>query len=112
MLSYLATGDVGKPVRASTSWRNSSRPDGGRTSLPLLRHKPTIWLAYWNFRLMMGARHGDDALRPHGPVADPRDNGRWRVQAHRHLDPVGPVFAMSFGWIFTDQAAAVPRQRG
>ena len=65
---------------------------------------PVIWLTYWNFRLMMGA--GFLAMLFGLMVLWRTRKGGLPMEKYWKLigiwTPLLPVFAMSFGWIFTE----------
>jgi len=105
VLSFLATGDAAKPVQGINDLETQLQAKYGKDPLTAAAsYTPTIWLAYWNFRLMMGAgflamifglmvlwRTRKDGL--------PMEK-YWKLIGI--WTPLLPVVAMSFGWIFTE----------
>jgi cytochrome d ubiquinol oxidase subunit I len=105
VLSYLATGDVSKPVEGINDLEKKLQAEYGDNALTAAAtYTPTVWLAYWNFRLMMGAGFLTMLFallalwktRKGGLATE----GYWKQVAI--WTPLLPVFAMSFGWIFTE----------
>jgi len=108
LLSFLATGSFDGEVRGINDLRDQYvekyGSDPGATYYSPGDYTPYIPLTYWTFRLMMGlgllaavvagwvlwaTRGGRD------PV------GKWLLRAAVAL-PLMPLFANSFGWIFTE----------
>ena len=105
VLSYLATGDVAKPVEGINDLEKQLQATYGKDPLTTAAsYTPTIWLAYWNFRLMMGA--GFLAMLFGLMVLWRTRKGGLPMEKYWKLigiwTPLLPVFAMSFGWIFTE----------
>lgn len=105
VLSYLATGDVAKPVEGINDLEKQLQATYGKDPLTAAAsYTPTIWLAYWNFRLMMGA--GFLAMLFGLMVLWRTRKDGLPMEKYWKLigiwTPLLPVFAMSFGWIFTE----------
>ena len=105
VLSYLATGSTSGPVKGINELEAAMQAKYGADPLTAAAtYTPTIWLAYWNFRLMMGAGFATMAVALLA-LWKTRKNG---VTTERYWMPLAvatpllPVAAMSFGWIFTE----------
>jgi cytochrome d ubiquinol oxidase subunit I len=106
LLSFLATGTTSGSVEGINPLRSelAAKYGQGNALTADTTYTPNIPLSYWNFRLMMGAGFLAMAAavallwatrRERMPVARP-----WVWVAV--LTPLLPVFANSFGWIFTE----------
>ena len=105
LLSFLGTGSFGGEIKGINDLQAAYAGKYGSAELTQsASYVPTIWLTYWNFRLMMGAGFvtmffAALALwktRGDGVVT----GGMWKHIAI--WTPLLPVFANSFGWIFTE----------
>ena len=92
-----------RPARRSTS-RSTARTRARRTTRPATTRRSSR-VTYWTFRLMIGlgllaapARRLDPVGHPPGPPP----TGRLVLLGWRSLLPFLPLFANSFGWIFTE----------
>ncbi|MEO8828228.1 cytochrome ubiquinol oxidase subunit I [Lapillicoccus sp.] len=113
VLSFLATGTFSGKVEGINPLQQTYLQEFGQSGNPLLvdsTYLPNIPLAYWSFRLMIGVgmlsalvalvvlwatRRGRVLTR-----SDSRWDPAWTWAAI--LTPLMPVFACSFGWIFTE----------
>ncbi len=105
LLSFLGTGSFSGEIKGINDLQASYAAKYGTAELTKsASYVPTIWLTYWNFRLMMGAGFltmifAAMALwktRGEGVVT----GGVWKHIAI--WTPLLPVMANSFGWIFTE----------
>ncbi len=105
LLSFLGTGSFNGEVKGINDLQAMYAAKYGSAALTQSpSYVPTIWLTYWNFRLMMGAGFltmlfAAMALwktRGDGVVT----SGMWKHIAI--WTPLLPVLANSFGWIFTE----------
>ena len=114
LLSFLGTGSFDGTVEGINDLRVSERamaekvaarygPDVGALVL-VDDYTPVVPLTYWSFRFMMGLGFATMAACA-AVLWVTRRNGvpqsRWWV-AVAVLTPLAPVFANSFGWIFTE----------
>lgn len=101
VLSFMSTGDTKGTVEGINDLQAKYEKQYGPGN-----YKPTIWLAYWGFRLMIG--FGAVAflislislwyMRKGG-----LPNKRWMYRSMIVM-PFLPILANSFGWIFTESA--------
>lgn len=99
LLSYLAEGDVNARVEGINDLQAAYEAKYGPGD-----YSPNIPLTYWTFRLMIGVGLAAAAaaafvlwrMRKGRPL-----KGRWYVPLAIAL-PLAPLFANSFGWIFTE----------
>jgi cytochrome bd ubiquinol oxidase subunit I len=107
LLSFLATGRFDGPVEGINEVRAGYEKLYGADPTSRVfseSYTPTIPLTYWSFRLMIGLGMVGALLA----VAVLWSTRRDRVPRHRLLFwvivamPLLPVFANSFGWIFTE----------
>ena len=107
VLSFLATGSFDGPVRGINSLQaeyQEKYADSGLTDFT-----PIIPVTYWTFRLMMGLGFLAMAiggwilwaLRKGRTPVEETASGRWLLRSAILL-PFMPLFANSFGWIFTE----------
>ena len=105
LLSFLGTGSFSGEIKGINDLQVAYAEKYGSAELTKsASYVPTIWLTYWNFRLMMGAGFltmifAAMALwktRGEGVVT----GGIWKHIAI--WTPLLPVMANSFGWIFTE----------
>ncbi|MBP6994514.1 MAG: cytochrome ubiquinol oxidase subunit I [Phycicoccus sp.] len=115
LLSFLATGDFGaevegindlKPQEAALAAKVTEQygPEVGKLAYDET-YTPNIPLSYWSFRLMMGLGFVTMFLTAFTLWATRKDkipsaSFFWRQTAI--WTPLLPVFAISFGWIFTE----------
>lgn len=105
VLSFLATGSPNGTVQGINQVEAAEQAKYAGSALTAApTYAPTIWMAYWNFRLMMGAGFLTMIFalwalwktRKGEPVTE-------RYWLHIAIwSPLLVVFAMSFGWIFTE----------
>ena len=109
LLSFLATGTFDGEVKGINDLRSEYAKTYGQSASVLVKdaateYTPNIPTTYWTFRLMMGAGFAAAGIaivvlwttRKHRVPT-----GRWLVYA-AVAAPLLPVFANSFGWIFTE----------
>ena len=109
LLSFLATGTFDGEVKGINDLRSEYAKTYGQSASALVKdaateYTPNIPTTYWTFRLMMGAGFAAAGIaivvlwttRKHRVPT-----GRWLVYA-AVAAPLLPVFANSFGWIFTE----------
>lgn len=114
LLSFLGTGSFDGTVEGIDDLQVSERAMAEKVSerygadvaaLVLVDdYTPVVPLAYWSFRFMMGlgfATMGACALVLWATRRDLVPQGRWWT-AVAVLTPLAPVFANSWGWIFTE----------
>jgi cytochrome d ubiquinol oxidase subunit I len=101
VLSFMSTGNTNGTVEGINDLQAKYEKQYGPGN-----YKPTIWLAYWGFRLMIG--FGALAflislislwLMRKGNLP----NNKWMYRAMIAM-PFLPILANSFGWIFTESA--------
>jgi cytochrome d ubiquinol oxidase subunit I len=101
MLSFMSTGDTKGTVEGINDLQKKYESKYGAGN-----YKPTIWIAYWGFRLMIGfgaisvliALLTLWYLRKGGlPKTKWMERAMWAM-------PILPLVAISFGWIFTESA--------
>jgi cytochrome d ubiquinol oxidase subunit I len=101
MLSFMSTGDTKGTVEGINDLQKKYESKYGAGN-----YKPTIWIAYWGFRLMIGfgaisvliALLTLWYLRKGGlPKTKWMERAMWAM-------PILPIVAISFGWIFTESA--------
>ena len=101
MLSFMSTGNTNGTVEGINDLQAKYEKKYGAGN-----YKPTIWIAYWGFRLMIGF----------GAVAflislltlwklrkGSLPNKKWMYRSMIAM-PFLPILANSFGWIFTESA--------
>jgi cytochrome d ubiquinol oxidase subunit I len=101
VLSFMSTGNTAGTVEGINDLQAQYEKKYGAGN-----YKPTIWIAYWGFRLMIGfgalafliALVALWHLRKGG-----LPNKKWMLRAMTWL-PVFPIVGISFGWIFTESA--------
>ncbi|HET7278628.1 MAG TPA: cytochrome ubiquinol oxidase subunit I [Dermatophilaceae bacterium] len=106
LLSFLATGSTSGSVEGINPLRKelAATYGTGNALTADATYTPNIPLSYWNFRLMMGA--GFVAMAAAAALLWATRRGRmpggrpWVWVAA--ITPLLPVFANSFGWIFTE----------
>jgi cytochrome d ubiquinol oxidase subunit I len=109
LLSFLATGTLNGEVKGINDIKAEYAQKYGASGNALVADRataytPNIPTTYWTFRLMMGAGFAAMAI---GLVVlwvtrkDRTPTARWIVYA-AVAAPLLPVFANSFGWIFTE----------
>nr|WP_134739461.1 cytochrome ubiquinol oxidase subunit I [Nocardioides sp. 503] len=108
LLSFLATGDAGGEVVGIDDLREQYAEeygsDPGAAYYSPGDYTPVIPLTYWTFRLMMGLGMAAAAVAVWVLWATRRGRtprGRWLLASVLAL-PFLPLFANSFGWIFTE----------
>ncbi|HET7399767.1 MAG TPA: cytochrome ubiquinol oxidase subunit I [Intrasporangium sp.] len=109
LLSFLATGTFTGEVRGITDLKAEYAARYGASGNPLVAdpataYVPNIPTTYWTFRLMIGtgiATAGIAALVLWLTRKDRAPTARWLLYA-AVAAPLLPVFANSFGWIFTE----------
>ncbi|MGB8020071.1 MAG: cytochrome ubiquinol oxidase subunit I [Candidatus Nanopelagicales bacterium] len=102
LLSWLATGDWNGKVEGVNNLNEQYRQVYADTGIE--DFAPNIPVTYWTFRLMIGvgmlaALYAVWALWAYRRDRGPR--GKWGLRMAIAV-PLLPVFAMSFGWIFTE----------
>jgi cytochrome bd ubiquinol oxidase subunit I len=106
LLSFLATGSTSGSVEGINPLRQQLKSQYGQGNALTAdaTYTPNIPLSYWSFRLMMGA--GFVAMAAAAAVLWATRRGRMPVGRFwvwvAALTPLLPVFANSFGWIFTE----------
>ena len=105
LLSFLGTGSFNGEIKGINDLQDAYAAKYGSAALTQsASYVPTIWLTYWNFRLMMGtgfltmffAALALWKTRGEGVVTG-------RIWKHIAIwTPLLPVMANSFGWIFTE----------
>jgi cytochrome bd ubiquinol oxidase subunit I len=107
LLSFLATGKFDGPVEGINEVKAAYEKQYGADPASRVfsqSYTPTIPLTYWSFRIMIGLGMVGALIA----VAVLWSTRRDRVPRHRLLfwvivaTPLLPVFANSFGWIFTE----------
>ena len=107
LLSFLATGRFDGPVKGINEIKAQYEKQYGADPASRVfstRYTPTIPLTYWTFRIMIGLGMVG-ALIAIGVLWSTRGD---RIPRHRLwfwavvATPLLPVFANSFGWIFTE----------
>ena len=107
LLSFLATGSVDGPVKGINELRAAYEKQYGADATSRVfaeSYTPTIPLTYWSFRIMIGLGMVGALIA----VAVLWSTRRDRIPRHRLwfwavvATPLLPVFANSFGWIFTE----------
>jgi cytochrome d ubiquinol oxidase subunit I len=108
LLSFLATGHTTGEVKGidelRAEYRETYGQDPGAGYYSPGDYVPVIPLTYWSFRLMMGLGFAGAAIAAWVLWATRRGRaptGRWLLRAAVAL-PFMPLFANSFGWIFTE----------
>ncbi|WP_193608202.1 cytochrome ubiquinol oxidase subunit I [Nocardioides lijunqiniae] len=108
LLSFLATGDLEGEVVGIDELREQYAEeygsDPGAAYYSPGDYTPVIPLTYWTFRLMMGLGMAAAAIAVWvlwATRAGRTPRGRWLMTAALAL-PFLPLFANSFGWIFTE----------
>jgi cytochrome d ubiquinol oxidase subunit I len=98
LLSFLATGHFDGEVKGINTLQQAYEQLYGPGS-----YKPNIPLAYWTFRLMIGVGMASTAIAIWLLWATRRGRAptKWLVRTAVLL-PLLPLFANSFGWIFTE----------
>jgi cytochrome bd ubiquinol oxidase subunit I len=108
LLSWLATGDWDAEVQGINDLQEEYAERFGDL-VPDQNFAPSIPIAYWSFRLMMGLGFAGMLIGAwilwaiRGPQAKGVGTGRFTVTAALLL-PFLPLLANSFGWIFTEMA--------
>ncbi len=102
VLSFLATGDWNAEVKGINNLNEEYAQTYASTGIE--NFAPNIPLSYWTFRLMMGvgmlaALYALWALWAYR--GDRRPRSKWAALIGIGL-PLLPLFAASFGWIFTE----------
>jgi cytochrome d ubiquinol oxidase subunit I len=101
VLSFMSTGDVNGTVEGINDLQAKYEKQYGAGN-----YKPTIWMAYWGFRLMIGFG-GLSFLIAIIALWYMRRGGlpnkKWMLRAMMWM-PVFPIVGISFGWIFTETA--------
>ncbi|MDV3222674.1 cytochrome ubiquinol oxidase subunit I [Intrasporangium sp.] len=109
LLSWLATGDFNGAVKGIIELKAQYAETYGASGNPLVadlatNYVPNIPTTYWTFRLMIGVGMAAAAIA----LAVLWLTRKERTPTHRWLlwaavaAPLLPVFANSFGWIFTE----------
>jgi cytochrome d ubiquinol oxidase subunit I len=109
LLSWLATGDFNGAVKGIIELKSEYAEAYGASGNPLVadlstNYVPNIPTTYWTFRLMIGVGMAAAAIA----LAVLWLTRKGRTPTHRWLfwaavaSPLLPVFANSFGWIFTE----------
>jgi cytochrome d ubiquinol oxidase subunit I len=108
LLSFLGTGHTGGTVQGINQLREQYQEtygqDPGATYYSPGDYTPVIWLTYWTFRIMIGMGLLAAAIAAWILVGTRRGRvpqGRLVLWAAIAL-PFLPLFANSFGWIFTE----------
>jgi cytochrome d ubiquinol oxidase subunit I len=108
LLSFLAEGNTSAEVVGINDLREQYRQtygsDPGAAYYSAGDYTPPIPLTYWTFRLMMGLGFAAAAAGAWILWATRRERipaGRWILWTAMLL-PLMPLFANSFGWIFTE----------
>lgn len=105
VLSYMATGSTSGAVKGIDELDAAAKAQYGAGELTASpSYVPTIWLTYWNFRLMMGAGFLTMVFAVWA-LWKTRRGGVVTAGYWKHIGiwtPLLPVLAMSFGWIFTE----------
>ena len=101
VLSFMSTGDVNGTVEGINDLQAKYEQKYGPGN-----YKPTIWMAYWGFRLMIGfgaisVLIGLIALWYLRKGGLPKT--KWMTNLMIAM-PILPIIAISFGWIFTESA--------
>ena len=101
VLSFMSTGDVNGTVEGINDLQAKYEQKYGPGN-----YKPTIWMAYWGFRLMIGfgaisVLIGLIALWYLRKGGLPKT--KWMTNLMIAM-PIFPIIAISFGWIFTESA--------
>ena len=101
VLSFMSTGDVNGTVEGINDLQSKYEQKYGPGN-----YKPTIWMAYWGFRLMIGFGAISVLI---GLIAlwYLRKGGLPKTKWMSNLMiamPILPIIAISFGWIFTESA--------
>lgn len=101
VLSFMSTGDVNGTVEGINDLQAKYEQKYGPGN-----YKPTIWMAYWGFRLMIGfgaisVLIGLIALWYLRKGGLPKT--KWMTNLMFAM-PILPIIALSFGWIFTESA--------
>ncbi len=102
LTSYLATGDFGATVYGMNNLQAQYEQDYAATGIT--DFKPNVPVAYWSFRLMiglggLGTLFGIWALWATRRRRIP--SSKWFLRSAAVV-PFLPLFAISFGWIFTE----------
>ena len=105
LLSFLGTGSFNGEVKGINDLQAMYAAKYGSAALTQSpSYVPTIWLTYWNFRLMMGAGFLT-MLFAAMALWKTRGDGVVTGRMWKHIaiwTPLLPVLANSFGWIFTE----------
>ena len=100
-LSFMSTGDVNGTVEGINDLQAKYEAKYGAGN-----YKPTIWIAYWGFRLMIGFG-AVSVLIALLMLWYNRKGGlpktKWMTRLVVAM-PILPIIAISFGWIFTESA--------
>ena len=105
LLSFLGTGSFNGEIKGINDLQDAYAAKYGSAALTQsASYVPTIWLTYWNFRLMMGTGF---LTMFFAAVALWKTRGEGVVTGRiwKHIaiwTPLLPVMANSFGWIFTE----------
>ena len=108
LLSFLGTGSFGgevkgiRDVQADYQQKYAGNP---RTADQATNYVPNIPTTYWTFRLMMGVGFVSIALSALALWATRKGTTPPSARWWKHVviwSPLLPVFAISFGWIFTE----------
>lgn len=107
LLSFLATGSIDGPVKGINELKAAYQKQYGADATSRVfsqSYTPTIPLAYWTFRIMIGLGIVGALIA----IAVLWSTRRDRIPRHRLwlwavlATPLLPLFANSFGWIFTE----------
>jgi len=107
LLSFLATGSIDGPVKGINELKAAYQKQYGADATSRVfsqSYTPTIPLAYWTFRIMIGLGIVGALIAMAVLWSTRRD----RIPRHRVwfwavlATPLLPLFANSFGWIFTE----------
>jgi cytochrome d ubiquinol oxidase subunit I len=109
LLSFLATGTLNGEVKGINDLKAEYAQKYGASGNALVadratQYTPNIPTTYWTFRLMMGAGFAAAGIAVAVLWTTRKERvptGRWLVYA-AVAAPLLPVFANSFGWIFTE----------
>ena len=108
LLSYLGKGDFGaeikgiRDIQADYQQKYAGNP---RTADRATNYVPNIPTTYWTFRLMMGVGFVSMALSALALWVTRKGKTPPSARWWKHVviwSPLLPVFAISFGWIFTE----------
>ena len=105
LLSFLGTGSFNGEIKGINDLQDAYAAKYGSAALTQsASYVPTIWLTYWNFRLMMGTGFLTMFIAALA-LWKTRGEGVVTGRIWKHIaiwTPLLPVMANSFGWIFTE----------